>query len=139
MNAKLFIYPVIIKETYLDIFGHMNHATYLTLFEDARWEWVTQGGYGLKKMMATGIGPVVLEVKICYLKELRLRDEIVIETQFISFEGKIGKFTQKMVRASEVCCTAEFTFGLFDIKERKLILPTPEWIQAIAGEVECKK
>jgi acyl-CoA thioester hydrolase len=39
-----------------------------------------------------------------------------------------------MLRGDEVCCTAEFTIGFFDLKARKLILPTPEWLKAIGME-----
>lgn len=35
MNAKIFTYPMLIKESHLDSFGHMNNATYLELFENA--------------------------------------------------------------------------------------------------------
>ena len=45
---NVFTYPVTIKEVYLDTFGHMNNAMYLTLFEEARWEFITQRGFGLK-------------------------------------------------------------------------------------------
>ncbi len=134
MKVKLFSYPIIIKEVYLDTFGHMNNAVYLTLFEEARWEFITQNGYGLNKIKETGLGPTIMEINIKYLRELRLRDEIVIETRLLSYRNKIGKLKQDMVRANEVCCTAEITFGLFSLKERKLVLPTAEWLKAIGKE-----
>ena len=131
MPITTFTYPLIIKESYLDTFGHVNNATYLTLFEEARWDYITKNGYGLKKIQETGHGPTILELKLTFLKELRLRDEIIIETQLISYEKKIGKLSQKMIRNGEDCCTAEFVIGLFSLHERKLILPTPEWLNAI--------
>ena len=73
MQAEIFTYPIIIKETYLDVYGHVNNATYLTLLEEARWEFITKNGYGLKKILEIGYGPVVLEVMMRYLKELRLK------------------------------------------------------------------
>ncbi len=39
------LYPVTIRETHIDSLGHVNNAVYLTLFEEARWEWITAGGY----------------------------------------------------------------------------------------------
>jgi len=124
-------YPLIIKETNLDLYRHVNNATYLTFFEDARWDFINNHNYGFAKILETGLGPVVLEVTIRYLKELRLRDQITIETTMVSYEKKIGKMHQKMVRGSDICCTADITFGLFDLNERKLVLPTPEWLQGI--------
>lgn len=130
-NAAVFNYSLIIREQHLDTFGHVNNATYLTLFEEARWELITQNGYDLSYIRETGLGPTILEINIKFMKELRLRQEIMIESKMISYDGKIGKIIQTMLRNSEPCCVAEFTVGLFSLQERKLILPTPEWLKAI--------
>lgn len=120
-----------IKETYLDTFGHVNNATYLTLLEEARWDLITKNGYGMKKIIETGLGPTILEIKLSFYKELRLREEVMIETQMISYKNKIGTLSQKIARDGEICCAAEFTIGLFDLNQRKLILPTKEWLLAV--------
>ena len=130
-NAAVFHYPLTIREHHLDTFGHVNNATYLSILEEARWELITQNGYGLSYIRETGLGPTILEINIKFLKELRLREQISIESQMLSYEGKIGKIVQKMFRNGEQCCIAEFTVGLFSVKERKLVLPTPEWLKAI--------
>ncbi len=136
MNTKVFTYPLIILETYLDVFGHVNNAAYLTLFEEARWDMITQNGYGLEKILETGFGPVILEINLKFLKELRLREEIVIETTINSYSKKIGKMVQKMIRAGEICCTAELTFGLFSLKERKLVMPTEDWLKSFGSSTQ---
>lgn len=128
---KKFFYPILIKESHLDTFGHVNNAEYLRLFEEARWDLVTQNGYGIDKIKETGLGPTILQINLRFIKEIRLRENITIETQIISYKNKIGKLGQKMVRNDEVCCEAEFTIGLFDTKERKLVLPTPAWLHAV--------
>ena len=127
----------------LDSFGHVNNAQYLVMFEEARWDLVNQNNYGLDKIKATGLGPTILEIKLRFMKELIARDKIMIETQMISYDGKIGKISQRMLRMNEqeindrgeLCCQAEFTIGLFDIKLRKLVLPTEEWLNAV-GMIE---
>lgn len=129
MTAKVFLYPIIIKEVYLDFFGHMNNAVYFTLFEEARWEIITKNYYGIERIKETGLGPTILEANIRYLRELKLRDEVMIETRLISYKKKIGRLEQKMVRGGKDCCVAEFTIALFDLQKRKLVLPTPEWWQ----------
>ena len=136
MDAKIYSYPLIIKEIYLDTFGHVNNAVYLTLLEEARWDFVTKNGYGLKRIQESGLGPTILNIKLSFFKELRLRDEIIITTQLISYERKKGTLVQKMIRNDEVCCEAEFVIGLFNLAERKLVLPTPEWLEAIGMERE---
>lgn len=131
MAAVKYISHHIIKETYLDTFGHMNNAKYLSLFEEARWDFVTQNGFGIKEMQELNVGPTILDISIRFLKELRVRDQIEIETQIISYHGKIGKLQQRMMIGEAVYCIAEFTIGLFDLKTRKLILPTKEWLSAV--------
>jgi YbgC/YbaW family acyl-CoA thioester hydrolase len=131
MQSKIFFYPRTILETNLDVFGHVNNAVYLTLFEEARWDLITKNGYGLKHILETGLGPVILEVNLKFSKELRVRDEIIIETQLVSYEKKIAKMVQKMMRNEELCCKEEVSFALFSLKERKLMEPTPEWFRAV--------
>lgn len=131
MESAIYSYPMIIMETSLDLFGHVNNAAYMVFYEEARWDLITKNGYGFKKILETGIGPTLLEANVKFLKELHARDSIVIESQSFYFERKTGKINQKIMRAGEVCSTAEFTIGLFDMKERKLIVPTPYWFAAI--------
>lgn len=132
MENKIHRYPLKILETHLDTYGHVNNAVYLTLFEQARWDMITENGYGLKRIQETGLGPTILEIQIRFRKELRLRQEVVIETQLQSARKKIAVIQQKIVDSQgTVYCYADFTFGLFDIHARKLVNPTPEWIQAL--------
>lgn len=131
MQSKEFEYPILIKEAYLDTYGHVNNAVYLTLFEEARWDFVTQNHYGLRKIQETGIGPTILELKLTFSKELRLRDQVVIKTKITDYVRKICFITQTIWRGDELCCTAEFKLGLFDLHQRKLILPTDEWLKAL--------
>lgn len=126
---------VLIREAHLDTFGHVNNATYLSLFEQARWDIIEAGGYGLSVIRRTGLGPVVLEANIKFLREIGLRESIRIQSRaFDSQGGKIMRMRQLMMNSrDELCCEAEFKFGLFSLKERKLVLPTPEWLRAIGA------
>lgn len=133
MASTVFLYPLIIREMHLDFMGHVNNAAYFTILEEARWELMTQNNFGVEKIKQIGLGPVILDASIQYLKELKVRDEIVIQTQFLSYEKKVGKIKQVILRNDIECCIANFTFGLFSLKDRKLVLPTPEWIKALGG------
>jgi thioesterase-3 len=121
-----------VLETHLDIFGHMNNATYLRLFEEARWDFITQAGYGLPKILHSQLGPVVLEVNVKFKKELRNRDQVTIESICTDYVKKVATLSQIMRNEQgEDCCQADFVFGLFDLKARKLVMPTPEWLEAV--------
>ena len=132
MPNRLHEYPLLILERHLDTFGHVNNATYLELFEEARWDWIHQNGYGLDQVRSSGLGPTILEVHLRFKRELRNRERIIIQSVVDSYEGKIGKMTQSMVNASgDLFCEAKMVFGLFDLTARRLVLPTPEWLAGV--------
>jgi acyl-CoA thioester hydrolase len=102
------------------------------VFEQARWDLITMNGYGLADVHRLQIGPTILEAQVRFARELRNRQTIVIKTWLESYSGKSGKLVQQMSDEGRIlCCDAVFTIGLFDLAARKLILPTPEWIQAL--------
>lgn len=125
-------YHLLIREVHLDMFGHVNNAAYLQIFEEARWDWLTRGGFGMKEIFARGIGPVVLEANLRFQREATNREAMVVKSRTIEYKGKIGTVEQVMVRADgKASCTAQFTVALFDLKARKIISPTAEWLKAV--------
>jgi len=133
---KVFTYPLVIKEQHLDTFCHVNNATYLTLLEEARWDFLNTRGVTLQSIQQSGIGPVVLEFSIKFLRELRVRQPILIESQMLSFDKKVGEMKQIILdEQGELCTEAKLVFGVFDLRSRKLIQPTSEWLMAVGMEL----
>jgi thioesterase-3 len=125
-------YNLLIEEQHLDTFGHVNNATYLQILEQARWDLITNNGYGLDEVHRLKIGPTILAVELRFKRELRNRQRITIRSWVESYSGKVGKFAQHILdEAGNVCCEAVFTIGLFDLTARKLIPATPEWVKAL--------
>ena len=132
MENRIFEYPLTIKEFHLDTFGHVNNAIYLELYEEARWEFITENGYGLDKIRSTGLGPVILEINIRFIKELRLRENIIIHSQTGDYSGRVGIIKQWITDAGgAICSEIELKMGLFDTHKRKLVEPTEDWLNAI--------
>jgi acyl-CoA thioester hydrolase len=130
--AKVFEKTILISEAHLDSFGHLNNARYLELFEQARWDLITEGGFGMDTISKKRMGPTILGVEMKFLRELAPREPVVIRTELLSYERKVGRMRQAMIKSNgELACEATFTFGLFDIDKRKLIEPTPEWAHAV--------
>ena len=133
-NNPVFNYEMVIKEFHLDTFGHVNNAVYLQIYEEARWEMITVNGYGLDKVKSSGLGPVIMDAKIRFLKELKLREKITISIQLLEYPSKVGTLKQWITtHDGHLSSDMEMKFGLFDTKQRKLVLPTDEWIKAIGG------
>jgi acyl-CoA thioester hydrolase len=132
---KIHQYRTQIRERQLDSFGHVNNAQYLVLFEEARWEMITSRGYGLKDVHENKIGTVILSCAVKFKRELSLREWITIETQLVSIEKKIVTLQHRILKEDgKLAAEAEFTMGCFDLRERKLIQPTEQWLRAINGE-----
>ncbi|MFZ3230502.1 MAG: acyl-CoA thioesterase [Pseudobdellovibrio sp.] len=129
MNSE---YKVLIREHHLDSYGHVNNANYLALFEEARWEIITDRGYGYKKVQETAKGPVILEINLKFIKEVKLREMITITLELISYEGKICYLLQKMIKENgDIASELKMTMAFFDLAERKIILPNSEWKHAV--------
>ena len=132
MLSPIHEYEVLIIERHLDTFGHVNNATYLDLFEAARWDWITRNGFGLERIRELQQGPTVLELTLCFKREIKNRQTITIRTWVDSYEGKIGVVLQEMRDAAgELYCEGRFTCALFDLQARRLLTPTPEWLAAV--------
>lgn len=132
MSNYKHVYKMKVLEGHLDSFGHMNNATYLEILEEARWDLITNRGYGYKEIHKTKIGPVILEVNLKFRKELKLREDIVIETHMLNYDKRVGTILQEIKGMDgDIRAVAEFKVALFDMKERKIIAPTEEWLHAI--------
>lgn len=129
-------YKKLILEQHLDTLGHVNNATYLALFEEARWQLITDNDYSIETVQKLKQSPIILRVEMDFKSEVRNRENICIETELIEYPSRVGKLRQKMLKEDgKLACEAIFTFGLFDLKERKMIPPTDAWKKAIGMEV----
>ncbi len=132
MASSGHIHEIIIREQHLDAYGHVNNAAYMVLFEEARWEWITPNGFGVEKIQGYGFGPVLLEASIRFKREIKLREKILVTTRLQEQKGLLSFVYQEMVKEDgQVGAEGTFVIGLFDLKTRKLIRPTPEWKKAI--------
>jgi thioesterase III len=128
-------YPLVIRENHLDTFGHVNNATYLQIMEEARWEWITAGGFGWKEIQVRGLGPTILEIAIQFRKELHLRERIEVVSTVSNYSGKVGELKQEITKSDgSIATVAIMKIGLFNLVTRKLIEPTDEWLAAIGLE-----
>lgn len=128
-------YETQVLESDLDSFGHMNNASYLRLFEAARWDHVTRKGYGFIKMQELRMGPIMLEVNLKFVQEVRLRERITIESQVLEYDGWAGRLQQTLLKEDgAVGAVAVFRFGLFDMNKRKIVLASDDWKRALSTE-----
>jgi YbgC/YbaW family acyl-CoA thioester hydrolase len=137
MANPIYEYELTILEQHLDTFGHVNNANYLSLYEEARWDFITRNNLGLKEILETKIGPVLLDLQLTFKAELKLREKIKIVSQARSeMRNKyVMLLDQKMIKEDgKVASTITISVGLMDLNARKLMSPTPEWLKALGLE-----
>jgi acyl-CoA thioester hydrolase len=137
VNNPIYEYDKTILEHHLDTFGHVNNAVYLSLYEEARWDFITKNGLGLKEILESKIGPVLLDLQLTFKSELNNREKIKIISQArTEMRNKfVMVLDQKMLKENgKVASTLTLSVGLMDLKARKLMAPTPEWIKALGIE-----
>lgn len=136
MAHKIFEYPVEILEHHLDSFGHVNNAAYVKLYEEARWDFITKNGYGLNKILELQQGPVILDLKVKFKRELKNRESIVIYSQVHEILNSRMIILQQSMKKGDgkISSEALFTIGFFDMRERKLIDASADWLKAVGVE-----
>ncbi|MEU6586307.1 acyl-CoA thioesterase [Nocardia sp. NPDC046763] len=128
-----FSVPITVRGYELDINGHLNQAVYLQYAEHARWELLRAGGLPGEKMVAAGIGPVVLEQTVKYLRELHLGDEVAVSCEFEWTGGKIFRMRQQIVKLDgTVSAEIDVVSGILDLAARKLVVDPGAALRAVA-------
>ena len=87
MNKSTF--HLTVRSCDLDSFGHVNNAVYLQYAEIAVWDFFKKSGY-LDKLAEAGLFPVILESSQRYIHELKMFDEVRIESEFRTNGGIIS-------------------------------------------------
>jgi YbgC/YbaW family acyl-CoA thioester hydrolase len=123
-------YKKVISEVDIDVFGHLNHAHYFKICEEARWEWIRNKGVTLEKIFKRKQGFVILNAEIAYLKEIMAAQTIEIQTELREYTKKIFIIDQQIINANNpeiIHAKVVIKGGLFDMKARKLIEPDNFW------------
>lgn len=130
-----FKYTYRVRESDLDAYGHVNNAAYVTIYEEARWDIISERGCGLEEVQKTKVGPIILSLNVVFRKEMMVREVIEVVTDVIGFERKICNIKQKMLNnKGEVLSEAEFKIAIFDMQTRKIVLPDEKWLYALGVE-----
>ena len=129
----LFTYEMTILEHHLDTFCHVNNATYLQIYEEARWDFATKNGFGLERVRTEKVGPVIVEAHVYFRRELKNRDKIVIKSESTGMKNTFLMGMKQWIEKDdgEVASRLKIVVGLFDMEKRALIRPTEAWLNAM--------
>lgn len=119
----------------VDANGHVAGTVLLQYGQHARWECLRAAGVDHAAMLGAGIGPVSLEERIRYHRELRSGEEVDVSCAYLWGEGKTFRIEQEL-RLPGGTLVAEITNvgGLLDLSRRRLVPdPSARWRAAAAA------
>ncbi|MDH5503573.1 MAG: acyl-CoA thioesterase [Acidimicrobiia bacterium] len=119
----------------VDPYNHLNHALYLTFFEQARIDALASIGFSMGELQALGCQIVVTEVNVKFIKSALGGDDVRIETEMIETRRVSTSWRQRMYRDDELLATIELTAAITDLdgKPRRLPDGFAEALGTIAG------
>ena len=131
----VFSVRVTVRGYELDTQGHLNWAEYLHYAEHARWQCLAAAGITQDKLIASGFGPVVLDVSVKFRLELRGGDDVDVTCAFVFDGGKTFGGVQEFRRTDErLAASLTSTTGLLDLRERRLIDDPGKHLRALATD-----
>lgn len=106
-----------VRGYHCDFYGHVNHARFLELCEEARWRWA-ESMVDLHAWQAAGFGFVVARVDIRYRRPAPEGLLLRISTDIARLDGKSGVFRQLILDAADgrLLAEADVTFAVVDIR-----------------------
>jgi acyl-CoA thioester hydrolase len=131
----IFSVPITVRGYELDTQGHLNQAVYLQYSEHARWEILRAAGIPQEKLIASGVGPVVLEANVKYLRELRGGETVDVTCGFEWGGGKTFKLAQQIIKEDgTVAADISVIGGILDLAARRLVADPAARLAALADD-----
>jgi acyl-CoA thioester hydrolase len=119
----------------LDTQGHLNWAEYLHYAEHARWECLAAAGVTQDGLIATGFGPVVLDLQVRFRRELRGGDEVDVTCAFDFNSSRTYNIRQELRQPDgKICASLTSMCGLLDLRERKLVTDPGKRFLSLASD-----
>jgi YbgC/YbaW family acyl-CoA thioester hydrolase len=113
----------------LDSYNHVNNAVYLNYFEHARWEFFRQ--LNLSDFLTTqGNLPVVTDLHVRYQREIRLFDELSIEST-CTHEKPYLVFRQRILNKTTGLTAARATTKLIFIGHDRIVGDVPSEVLSV--------
>lgn len=107
----------------LDPYGHVNHAVYLSYFEQARVELLDEIGFGLTRLREMGFNLVVIDVHIRFLAPAYSGDTLVISSTVTDLRPASSRWAQVMRRDDDVIATNDVRAAITDFDGRPTRAP----------------
>ncbi|MFQ5609079.1 MAG: thioesterase family protein [Woeseiaceae bacterium] len=125
----------------MDFNGHMRNSAYLDCCSNARLKFFESHGFTADEFARHGFGPAIMSDSIRYFRELRLLDEYSVTLRIAGLAPNGSRFDieNEIIRVDgELCCRVRSVGGWLDFRERKLIVPPRELVDAFEGSARTE-
>jgi acyl-CoA thioester hydrolase len=120
-------YRLTVRGYELDSFGHVNNSVYLQYAETALWNFFKVNGL-LNVIVEEGLFPVVLESTQRYIHELKLLDEVRIDTE-LSCSGGIVNYKHNIINTNTGVIACRVTGKLAYVNKDRMICDIPDAVR----------
>lgn len=101
-----------------DIYGHLNNANYLHIYEEARSEYLSKIGFSIKNFKALGYDLVLVHIELDFIKAVELNSKIEVQSEIISLNRLKTVWQQKIFNANSQLCNQAEVVGVY-LKDKK--------------------
>ena len=111
-----------VRGYHCDFYGHLNHARYLELLEEARWSYL-ENRMDLQDWKEKNLGIVVASLTINYLRPVPVDTVLEIHSTPGGLGAKTGVINQEMINQAtgKRVADAAVTFAVIDIRTGRAV------------------
>ena len=121
---KKSIFRLTVRGYELDSFGHVNNAVYLNYSEDAVWHFFRSAGL-IDATIGAGLFPVVMESTQRYMRELKMFDEVRIESEFSASSGLV-KYKHLIINENTGRISCKISGKIAFVNKERIICSVPD-------------
>ena len=117
----------------MDFNQHMANAAYLDYAANTRMLFLDSVGFTAATFAERGLGPVILEDRLVYRREIRMLETFTVDYQATAStaDGRRFKLRNRFTSAAQGLCATVDSIGLwFDLVARRPIIPPDDLQEA---------
>ena len=107
----------------LDPYNHVNHSVYISYFESARVELLSDAGYSLADMQANGRVIVVSEINTKFHASAEADGALTVETEILEFKRVTSTWRQRIVRGDQLIASQDLRAGMLTVEGKPTRFP----------------
>lgn len=96
-----------------DVYGHLNNANYLHLYEEARADALEEMDMSVGELNKQGINIYLSEIKLTFKIGLPVGEKVVIDTRMIQATRATSIWKQEIFNSADELCNIAIVRGVF--------------------------